>query len=88
MKIAAKPIVKEAIQYTGKNARECIDFAQASGRHIILGENDFLEIDTLEGYMYADKKDWIIRGVKGEIYPCKPDIFEETYTVLKAGGEK
>ena len=36
-------------------------------------------IDTLEGRMKADKGDWIIRGVKGEIYPCKPDIFNMTY---------
>jgi hypothetical protein len=36
-------------------------------------------IDTLEGRMRADIGDWIIRGVKGELYPCKPDIFEATY---------
>ena len=39
----------------------------------------FLVIYTLEGIMRADLGDWIIRGVKGEFYPCKPDIFEETY---------
>jgi hypothetical protein len=39
----------------------------------------FLQIPTLEGVMGASKGDWIIRGVKGEVYPCKPDIFEETY---------
>lgn len=38
-----------------------------------------LEIDTLEGVMRADVGDWIIQGVKGEVYPCKPDIFEQTY---------
>lgn len=36
-------------------------------------------IDTLEGTMKADKGDWIIKGVKGELYPCKPDVFEMTY---------
>ncbi len=36
-------------------------------------------ISTLEGEMYANVGDWIIRGVKGEFYPCKPDIFEATY---------
>lgn len=36
-------------------------------------------IKTLEGVMLADYGDWIIRGVKGELYPCKPDIFEATY---------
>ena len=38
-----------------------------------------IEINTLEGRMTAGPMDWIIRGVKGEIYPCKPDIFEATY---------
>ena len=38
-----------------------------------------LEIKTLEGVMRVDYGDWIIRGVNGEIYPCKPDIFEKTY---------
>jgi hypothetical protein len=38
-----------------------------------------LTIDTLEGVMRADIGDWIIRGVQGELYPCKPDIFEKTY---------
>lgn len=38
-----------------------------------------IEIETLEGTMRAEPGDWIIRGVKGEFYPCKPDIFEATY---------
>lgn len=38
-----------------------------------------LDIETLEGVMHADVGDWIITGVKGERYPCKPDIFEKTY---------
>ena len=48
-----------------------------------------LTIKTLEGSMRADKGDIIIKGVKGEFYPCKPDIFERTYDVLPAaeGGE-
>jgi len=40
-------------------------------------------IETLEGTMKADKGDWIIRGVKGELYPCKPDVFEMTYEKVK-----
>lgn len=43
------------------------------------GGPDHAFIKTLEGVMRADKGDWIIRGVKGEIYPCKPDIFALTY---------
>ena len=42
-------------------------------------EGDHLLIETLEGKMRADVGDWIIKGVKGEFYPCKPDIFEATY---------
>lgn len=43
---------------------------------------DRAEIKTLEGTMSASPSDWIIRGVKGEIYPCKPDIFAATYDVV------
>lgn len=39
-----------------------------------------VEIETLEGVMKANKGDWIIKGVKGELYPCKPDVFDLTYT--------
>lgn len=39
----------------------------------------YLRIETLEGPIYASPDDWIIRGVRGEIYPCKPDIFDATY---------
>lgn len=49
---------------------------------VLGGEDPYAEIDTLEGTMRADVGDWIIKGVKGELYPCKPDIFEETYEVL------
>jgi hypothetical protein len=41
-----------------------------------------ISIKTLEGTMHADPKDWIIRGVKGELYPCKPDIFAATYDTV------
>ena len=42
-----------------------------------------MEIETLEGTMKANKGDWIIRGVKGELYPCKPDVFDMTYEELE-----
>lgn len=45
--------------------------------------NGSAEIVTLEGTMHADQKDYIICGVNGEIYPCKPDIFEKTYELVK-----
>jgi hypothetical protein len=58
--------------YEGKNE---------AGVKTIIGRHhpDCVEIVTLEGIMTAQPDDWIIRGVKGEIYPCKPDIFEATY---------
>ena len=43
----------------------------------------FMRIKTLEGTMVASKGDWVIRGVKGEFYPCKPEIFEATYEPIK-----
>lgn len=50
----------------------------------ILRDGDFLMIGTPEGEMCASPGDWIIRGIKGEIYPCKPDIFAETYEAAPA----
>jgi len=80
MKYQKRPLVIEAIQYTGDNKREIINFTdgQASTN---TGYNH-LTIPTLEGYYKADVGDWIIKGIKGEFYPCKPDIFEMTYEVV------
>lgn len=47
-----------------------------------------MDIETLEGTMHANKGDWIITGVKGEQYPCKPDIFRETYEPAEPGDWK
>lgn len=49
------------------------------GTPVIRRDGDYLLVDTLEGTMRADTGDWIICGVKGEFYPCKPDIFDATY---------
>ena len=77
MKYRKKPVVIDAVQWTGANVDEVLGFAQASA-YRAAGEQAIM-IETLEGTMRADKNDWIIRGVKGEFYPCKPDIFEATY---------
>lgn len=73
-----KPIVIEAVEYTGDNIGELWD---EFGAGKIYGPVDDQEpyIITLEGNMVITKGDFVIRGVKGEIYPCKPDIFEATY---------
>ena len=68
-----KPVVIEAIQWDG-NQEEIYDFL--GGVEFRDGE---LYIQTLEGQMHASKGDFIIKGIRGEFYPCKPDIFEKTY---------
>lgn len=73
-----KPVVIEAIQYTGENKAEILAFATKSYPDHDHG-TDSIYIGTLEGDHCASVGDWIIKGVKGEFYPCKPDIFEATY---------
>ena len=74
-----KPIDIEAIKYTGLNGDEIAKFMHCQFPYI---ENTELKIRTLEGVMSAQIGDWIIKGIKGEFYPCKPDIFEATYNPL------
>ncbi len=84
MKFRKKPVVIEAMHYHGGNAFDIISWAH-TGRPpeansiIIMSFNQALEIRTLEGQMIASVGDWIIRGVKGEFYPCRSDIFEATF---------
>jgi len=75
MKYRKKPVVIEAIQFTGDNHNECCEFIEGNFDNTL----NYPNIKTLEGIMRIDKGDFIIRGVKGEYYPCKPDIFEHTY---------
>lgn len=81
-KFKKKPIVVEAIQYDGteNSVVEILQLKETTNSsRSILVDAEFLLIHTLEGVMRADKGDWIIKGVNGELYPCKPDIFEKTY---------
>ena len=77
MKYRKKPVVIDAMQYDGLNADAIDNFC--GDQEILVGGNFTLIIPTLEGNMTADRYDWIIKGVQGEFYPCKPDIFEATY---------
>ena len=78
-KYRKKPVVIEAVQWTGDNAGEMADFVP-----LTYGvEDDKIVITTLEGFMTANVGDWIIKGVAGEFYPCKPDIFEATYEIVE-----
>jgi hypothetical protein len=74
-----KPVVIEAIEFTGDNTREVAAFIGADDPSQYVGDHDAIIIDTLEGPMRADLGDYVIRGIAGEHYPCKPDIFWKTY---------
>lgn len=79
MKFRKKPVVIEAIQYTGENGLDIAIFCKGTPLKTF---GDSIIIPTLEGHHRADAGDWIIKGVKGEFYPCKPDIFEATYEAV------
>lgn len=75
-----KPVVIEAIQFKGVNALEIVEWSEESATPARISDDEKkLEIPTLEGKMEVSVNDWVIKGVKGELYPCKPDIFEATY---------
>ena len=91
MRYRKKPIVIEAIQWRGFNVQAICDFV-VGGTAVIVEKpeepmknwkynfgKETLEIPTLEGNHLAKSGDWIIKGIAGEFYPCKPDIFEKTY---------
>lgn len=83
-KFRKKPVVIEAVQWDGANQSEIFSFVGTElqvERTTIDGEMVpvCLVIETLEGEHRASKGDWIIRGVAGEFYPCKPEIFARTY---------
>jgi hypothetical protein len=72
-----KPVTIEARQFVDKSSFP--DLIQWIGINASHNGLDLLFVTTLEGVMAANQGDWIIKGVKGEFYPCKPDIFEATY---------
>ncbi|WP_017728508.1 hypothetical protein [Halalkalibacterium ligniniphilum] len=85
-KYRKKPVVIEAVQFTGKNEEEIERFVDKPLDKLkVMGERETvaLFIETLEGEMTANVGDYIIKGINGEFYPCKPDIFEKTYEVVK-----
>ena len=81
MKFRKKPVVINAVQFTGTNAWEIFAFIGHPElvNNLEIQNTDHPVIRTLEGNMTASPGDWIIKGIKGEFYPCKPDIFEATY---------
>lgn len=82
-KYRKKPIVIDAWQLTKENVETTLpEWLNLDEVSIFDGKELFAEIKTLEGVMRADEGDYIIKGVKGEFYPCKSDIFEQTYEVV------
>lgn len=78
-----KPVVVEAMQYTPETMAECLQFLKDNEARYVLASAEPEVIDiklvTLEGSMAVKYGDYIVKGVHGEFYPCKPDIFEATY---------
>jgi len=75
-----KPVVIEAMRYDGTNFAAISQFVGVHVREVReMHAPLVLAVATVEGVMRADVGDWIIRGVQGEFYPCKPNIFEATY---------
>jgi hypothetical protein len=82
MKYRKKPIVIEAIQLPAEedtNVDPFIDWADEHGLEYTSERDGSIGIETLEGVMTGSPGDWIIKGIKGEFYPCKPDIFAASY---------
>ena len=83
-KFVKKPVVIEAIQYDGANITEIETFVRGKLPTIMTSDlGAQLVISTLEGDMKVTKGDYVIKGIKGEFYPCKPDIFKSTYNVIE-----
>ena len=75
MKYRKKPVVIDAIQWNGENFQAISE----SLREDPIETEKSIQIKTLEGNHILSVGDYIIKGIKGEFYPCKPDIFEKTY---------
>ena len=79
MQFRKKPVVIEAIHYDGSDQSYAEACEFATGIYLALQGARTFSIPTLEGDHIASPGDWIIRGVAGELYPCKPEIFAATY---------
>ena len=83
-KFVKKPVVIEAIQYDGANITEIETFVGGKLPTVMNSNKDTqLVVSTLEGDMKVTKGDYVIKGINGEFYPCKPDIFKSTYDVVE-----
>lgn len=87
IKYKKKPVIIEALQFKSdmsiKDLNDLIDFIGMKNIVDIGRDNLYLTIRTLEGNMIASPGDYIIKGIQGEFYSCKPDIFEQTYDKIE-----
>lgn len=84
-KYRSKVVEKEAILFDGENYSEVFEFMEDNGKSEYSRNfrDNIIRVHTLEGTMIADKGDYIIKGLGGEFYPCKPDIFNQSYSEIK-----
>ena len=88
MKFIKKKVVIEAVHWNGNEVSETPDWIlEALNNEVLVHFGDKVQVRTLEGVMTASPGDYIISGVDGELYPCKPDIFEKTYEKVEEGKE-
>jgi len=87
MKYRKKPVVIEAVKFTRDSFKEIEDFANGKATYFRTEKcsdgKSYCTIETLEGNMTATEGDFIIKGVNGEFYPCKEDVFEKTYEIVE-----
>ena len=79
MKYRKKPVEIEAMLFTDETKNACASFVTCNCSYDIDETGPIMGIQTLEGVVTARQGDYIIKGVQGEFYPCKPDIFKQTY---------
>lgn len=77
MKFRKKPVIVEAVRFTPDTLSELVFFLEEKA--VSISGFPSLRIKTLEGEMTVSPGDWVVKGVAGEFYPVKPDIFEQTY---------
>jgi hypothetical protein len=82
-KFRKKPVVIEAEQFVVWDMKKIPTFITIQGVTFPVTKEATIMIPTLEGQHIASNLDWIIKGVNGELYPCKPEIFEKTYDIVE-----
>jgi len=77
-----RPVVIEAVQWDGHNLGELLELQGEVEVMIFIDRGNQIVIETLEGQMRGEVGCWVIKGVEGELYPCKAEIFEKTYEAV------